>query len=267
MMHGRLATLALVSACGSLALGGPWADASGPAARLTVGGSTAPAHSVTPTNTWHVTLSPAPDDLALAELSFRPRARGQSISRHTLALEATAPFGDDYMAAAAPISSAPSELRLLVMVVNRPSPLDDPVDVHVRLMARAALGAPVVWKLTDPFAHANGDPTPALCDLPLHGFSSLSGDELLPLRSQGAALPGLSAASAVAQAYDVACGLPYESSFQRDVISGMGSPTPPVPPGCMPCDPAPGYACPLVQPSICVAGAMGGARRSTAGAH
>jgi hypothetical protein len=72
---------------------------------------------------------------------------------------------------------------------------------------------------------------------------------------------GLRAAAAVAQAYDVVCGLPYEASFGH-LVAGAApppapsppapTPTPPVtppppspgPPRCAPCNPSPGYACP-----------------------
>ena len=65
---------------------------------------------------------------------------------------------------------------------------------------------------------------------------------------------------AVAQAYDVVCGLPHASSFQRAVTRGLPAPqSPPV--GKLPgegCKPAPGYACPGAVGSASQAVAAGG---------
>ena len=167
------------------------------------------------------------------------------------------PFGDDYLAAAVPRLQTPGAPWALVLLVNRPSALLDPVSVHVRLTARRTLGTPVVWKLTDPLTHPDTGLTPALCNLALHG-GALGESDLRPLHSRGAALAGFDAASAVAQAYDVVCGLPYASSFEQAVRQSSG---------CTPCDPPPGSACPLVaQPGICAAPVAGGARRAPAGA-
>jgi hypothetical protein len=156
----------------------------------------------------------------------------------------------------------------------------DPVTVHLRLRARTQLGRPVVRRLADPFARAASASRPAVCDLALHG-AALSPAEVQPLSASGAALSGFDAAAAVAQAYDAVCALPYESAFAQAVgqpaaqspppsPSPTPSPTPPAPgpPVCAPCDPAPGFACPLsIGPDICVADAAPGARRASAGGH
>jgi hypothetical protein len=85
---------------------------------------------------WRLDLSPTPGDLALAQISFHPSASGQAISGRTVRIAATDPFGDDYLALAAPVSRTGGWLRALVLVVNRTSPLADPVDVRLRLTTR-----------------------------------------------------------------------------------------------------------------------------------
>jgi hypothetical protein len=243
MMRSRWRSLALLTGCGALVLGAAAAGAGQEASstKAAVRGSDARP----PTRTWNLTLSPAPNDLALAEISFHRAHLGARISGRTLRVSISGPFGADYMALATPIVSTPGDLRAVVVVVNRPSPLMDPADVHLRVTARRGLGAPVVWKLANPFSQPHPGLTPALCDMPLHG-PALSGSQLLALSSRGSPLTGFGVATTVAQAYDVACGLPYESSFAQAVT---GSSTPRSP-GCFPCDPSPGYYCPLVQPYI-----------------
>lgn len=211
--------------------------------------------------TWRLTLSPQPDNLALTQIEFHV-GRAQRITPATLSLLASKPFGANYIAAATPRRGTPGTLRVLVLIVNRPSPLLDPVAVSLRLRARRSWGSPLIWKLSDPFGHPSGGLTPALCDVPLGG-PALAASQLRALRSQGVALVGFDAAGAVAQAYDVACGLPYEADFAQDVTATPA----PRPPLCTPCDPAPGYACPLQQPDICAAPAADAARRLPAAAH
>jgi hypothetical protein len=265
MMRSRWRSLASLTACGLLVLVAAAAGASRMAQGTDAAARTGHARSLM--RTWNVTLSPAPNDVALAEIVFRRGSRHEAISKRTVGVRATAPFGDDYMATAAPVSRTTGELQVLVVAVNRPSPLADPVNVHLRLTVPRVFGTPVVWKLANPFARRAAGLTPALCNLPLHG-PTLSGSALLPLRSQGAALAGFGPASAVAQAYDVACGLPYEGSFELAVAGSTPSPSPtPPPPVCAPCDPPPGYVCPMVQPSVCVAPVSSAAKRAAAGAH
>ncbi len=297
MMRLCLASLALLAACGSQAFG----DApSGAVERESAGlAGAARAGARPPERVWSVTLSPAPGDFSLIEIGFHG-ARRRAISSRSLQLAVHGPFGDHYLAAAAWRSRATGTAGALVLVVNRPSPLIDPVGVHLRISARRALGRAFVWRITDPLSRPTGGLTPALCNLPQGGASSGAAG-LHALGSHGPALAGFSTASAVAQAYDLVCGLPYASSF-RVVVgggcpSGSGaapvaalccppnaicatapsppaspspSPAPPAspPPGCAPCNPPPGYACPLVPaPNVCVAPVSGGARRAAAGAH
>jgi hypothetical protein len=272
MMRSRWGSLVLLTACGSLAFAGCAAGATRAPESTDAHASRSPVR--VPTRTWNVTVSPMPDDLALAEISFHPTAPRQAISGRTVRVSATAPFGDDYMAYAAPVSKTDGWLRLLVLVVNRPSPLADPVDVHLRVTARSTLGKPVVWTLSSPLAHPNRSLTPALCDLPFHG-SSLGASGLRALGSRGASLPGFGVASSVAQAYDVACGLPYESAFVHDVahpsnVPGAPVPAPGPPVGKLPgegCVPAPGYACPGAVSNASPGTAAEGSRRAPAGAH
>ncbi|MGD0455537.1 MAG: hypothetical protein ABSB69_18280 [Solirubrobacteraceae bacterium] len=231
-----------------------------------------------------MTLSPTPDDLSLAEIDFHGSGR-QEISGRSLQVAVSGPFGDDYLAVAVPRFRTPAAQRALVLLVNRPSPLADPVSVHLRLTALRSLGVPVVRRLGDPFRRHAGGRTPALCNLPLHG-SALSASEVRPLHSRGQALAGFDAASAVAQAYDVVCGLPYASSFAQAVEQPSPAPPSPAPPespspappapspappgGKLPgegCIPAPGYACPAAVRGAASAAAVDGARRALAGAH
>jgi hypothetical protein len=278
MMRFVLTPLTLLAVCGALAVTGAIAS---PSARSEVHGSAAASAA----HGWPFTLSPAPDDLALAQVGFPRAGRGQQISRASLKLAAQGPFGDDYLVLAALRAGTGRTRRALVLLVNRPSALLDPVSVRLRLTARATLGSPVVRRFADPFARASSAPKPALCDLALHG-SALSAAQLGPLLSRGEALAGFGAASAVAQAYDAVCGLPYTSSFAQAVgqpapvtpLPPSPSPSPPPapsppppapgPPVCAPCDPAPGYACPLsIGPDICAAPVALGAMRVPAGAH
>lgn len=210
----------------------------------------------------HATLSPAPGDLALAEISFHGPSR-ERISAHTLQVAVSGPFGDDYMATATPRFSTPGGPRALVLLVNRPSPLLDPASVRLSIAVRASLGAPTVRTLADPFTRPAAEPTPAICDL-RRQRSAIGASELSVLGSRGVALAGLGAASAVAEAYDLTCGLSSASSFKRAIEQSSPaplpapaspeapSPTPPAPSPAPPvaklpgegCVPTPGYACP-----------------------
>jgi hypothetical protein len=271
MMHPLLAKLALLTVCGSLLATADCVGASLGAHDGVRASAAAPA-----SHAWPLTLSPAPDDLALAEVGFPRAARGQRVSRSSLRLATVGPFGDDYLVLAEPLVGAGRTPRALALLVNRPSALLDPVAVHLRLTASAALGRPLIRKSADPFARAGSASKPSLCDLALHG-APLSAAEVRPLLSRGNGLTGFDAASAVAQAYDAVCGLPYVSSFAQAVGQPAAetpspSPTPspptPGPPVCTPCAPAPGYACPLsIGPDICAAAVGGGGRRVSANAH
>jgi hypothetical protein len=256
MMRRPLTTLVLVVTLGLLMLGAALAIAiktRGPAA--TRAGAAASGR-----RSWPVTLSAAPGDFALAELSFDRAPRAQLAASGSPRIAVSGPFGDDYLVAAALRLAKPGVPRVLVLLVNRPSPLLDPVSVHVRLAVSRSLGAPLVRTFADPLARGTGARAPLLCNLALHG-SALEASEVRAPRSRGQALAGFDAAEALAQAYDVACDLPHANSFAQAVErSGPPSslptetppptqpPSPPAPPvGKLPgegCVPAPGYACP-----------------------
>ncbi len=215
-----------------------------------------------------VHVSPAPGDLALVELSFNGHARVR-LSAHALRVAVSGPFGDDYLASAAPLRGA----RAFVLVVDRPSPLEDPASVALLVRAQRGLGAPRTTVVTDPFS----DPrvaSRALCALP-HAGASLSAAGLRALGSHGTAISGFSAAAAVAEAFDVACGLPYERAFREVVtrpaavpVAPAPAPPAPRPPGCTPCPPEPGIACPLaLAPDICEASLAPPMRPQAASAH
>jgi hypothetical protein len=267
MMRRTSTTLPLLVACISLVAVASAALA--PTAPAAARASAAGAPSQSAKRTWRLTLSAAPDDLSRAQGSFHARGR-QPLSERSLAVAVEGAFGDDYLAVATPRLAAPGVERALVLLVNRPSPLLDPVYVHVSLVARGALGTPVVRKLANSFARAPSAPRPALCDLGLHGDAALEASALAPLGSRGTPLSGFGAAAAVAQAYDVSCSLSYSSEFASAVGHATSeapgspeapeSPSPPTPvpspPHCTPCNPQPGYACPLaLGPNICVADA------------
>jgi hypothetical protein len=293
MMRFRLALLTLLAACVSQAFAGAPAGAVEPASGAL---ASVQAPSARAPRAWPLTLSPAPGDLALVQIAFR-RSPRQGLSSRSLRVSVRGAFGDHYLAVAVPRSSTPSGARALVLLVNRRSALLDPVRVHLRVSARRALGAATVWRLTDPLSRPTSGLTPALCDLPLRG-GSLSGSRLRSLGSHGRSLTGFAPAEAVAQAYDLTCGLPYAGSFKQALAPACSpsastpgalccppnaicapAPTPPAPvppppapppeaPGCKPCAPPPGYACPLAQsPSVCITPASAGARRAVLGAH
>jgi hypothetical protein len=260
-MRRPLTMLTLATMCGLLALvavaalGAKLITSSGASvARTDVGAGP---------RAWHVTLSPAPDDLALAEISFHAASRERP-STASLHVAPSGPIGDDYMVVAVPRFATPRASRVLVVLVNRPSPLLDPASVRLRITARRSLGVPTDHELSDPFTRPAvvSAARPAVCNLPLHG-APLTGAQLTALVSRGSPPAGLDAANVVAQGYDVACGLPYAAAFERAVeqpsstsplpptpsppapTPSTPSPSPPV--GKLPgegCKPEPGYACP-----------------------
>ncbi len=251
MMRRPLTKPMLVAVCGSLVFLAGCAAGAGGAKSASLGARHDPPRAAT--RTWTITLSPAPDDLALAQIAFRGAAPTARVTGASLQVAVSGPFGDDYLASSA--VRLPGGPRALVLLVNRPSPLEEPVDVRMRVTALRKLGTPVVSRLADPFVRSASAPRPGLCDLPLHGVA-LSPSQLSPLRSRGAPLAGFAGTNAVAQAYDVVCSLPFAGSFEQAVThSGAGSTSPvpspqppPAPPvGKLPgegCVPAPGYACP-----------------------
>jgi hypothetical protein len=256
MMRRPLTTLLLVATCGVLVLGAGLAVAieAGTGAR---GGRGA---QVSHRRNWHVRMSAAPNDMALAEATFREPGRGRRISSGSLRVSVGSPFGDDYLVAAALQLPTRGGLRVLVVLVNRPSPLLDPVSVSVGIAAPWGLGAPVVRESADPLSRLAGARTPLLCDLALHG-AALGASELRTLHTRGQALAGFNAPNALAQAYNLVCGLPYSSAFKQALTSSAvpvspappesnppaPSPVPSPPVGKIPgegCVPTPGYACP-----------------------
>jgi hypothetical protein len=256
MMRRSLTTLMLVVTLGLLMLGAALAIAikvrghAGTRARAAASG----------TRSWPVTMSAAPGDFALAELRFDRAPRAQLAASSSPRMTVSGPFGDDYLIAATLRLAKPGVPRVLVLLVNRPSPLLDPVSVHVRLAVSRSLGEPSLRAFADPLVRGTGARAPLLCNLALHG-SALKAAEVRPLRSRGEGLAGFDAAEAVAQAYDVICDLAHASSFEQ-AVEHAGSPPPspaetpsptqppssPAPPvGKLPgegCVPAPGYACP-----------------------
>jgi hypothetical protein len=257
MMRRPSTTLLLVVTCAALLLAAALAVAT---AAGTSSGTAAGRDDAASVRSWPLSMTAAPDDMTLAEVSFQKATHGQQLSGSSLQVAVGTPFGDDYLAAGAVRLATASVPRLLVLLVNRPSALLDPVSVHVRLTASAALAQPVVRSLANPLTRAAGAPTPALCELPLHG-SPLSASEVRPLHTRGQPLAGFDPAAALAQAYDVVCRLPYASAFKQAVAqpSAPSAPAPPI--GKLPgegCVPAPGYACPAAYRRLARPIAVGG---------
>lgn len=236
-------------------------------------------------HTRRITLrAPAPSDLSL-ELIDIPAPPQNAGGRRWLKLTASEPLGADYIAAArvdipVPGTSRAAALPVLVLIVNRPTGLDDPTALNLTLSAHDLLGVPSVHSAIDPFTRASTGSTPRLCGL-LGSRGAPTAGELQVLLSRGSPLSQLSSSSALIDAYEVVCGLHYPASFKRDVRGESTGISPPVaepsppapepaplpePPHCIPCDPAPGYACPLIaQPNLCIARSAG--RRAGAGSH
>src|SRR5580704_795911 len=150
-------------------------------------------------HTWSLRLAPAPDDLALAQIRF-PRAGRRAVARALLHIEIQAPFGADYLAVAAPsISLSTAGAQVLVLLVNRPTALEDPVSVRLRLSTGGRLAEHQVRRVENPFAETPSPATRDLCDLATRG-PTLQGSDLTPLRSAGAPLAEFGVAAAVAQA-------------------------------------------------------------------
>jgi len=269
MMRRPLTTLTPVAACGLLSLAAI-ALVSGQSA----GSETARARGAGEAmRTLRLSMSPSPGDLALAQISFA-NARGAPLERRSLRVAVSGPFGEDYLAMAVLHVATKHGPAALVLLVNRPSPLLDPATVGLRISAQRSLGAPTVRRLANPFARHGGAPASSLCDLQRHGV--LSASSLSVLGTRGRALADFGAASAVAQAYDAACGLPYASSFKQAVersgAPGSPAPTPaePVPPVPTPGPPVgktPGEGCHPTAGRACPGAVTGAAPRAAAGAH
>jgi hypothetical protein len=264
MMRRPLTTLALVATCGLLALGAI-ALLSGQSA----GSETARARTAgAAMRTWPLSISAAPGDLALAEISFA-NADGTRLERRSLQVAVSGSFGDDYLATAVLHATTRRGPAALVLLVNRPSPLLDPAAVALRVSAQRALGAPSVRRLANLFSRPAGAPAPALCEPQRHG--ALGASSLSVLGTRGAALTGFAAAGAVAQAYNVACALPYSSSFEQAVersgASGSQAPTPSEPEPTPPLGKIPGEGCHPTAGRACPGAVAGATARAAAGAH
>jgi hypothetical protein len=230
------------------------------------------ARSSSPWRVLRLSVSPAPGDFVLEELAFRGAGR-RRLSASSLHVMVKGPFGDDYVAGA--WLSTPAGRRALVLVVNRPSPLLDPSNVHLVLSWQARLGSPFRRAALNPLA-AGAAPAPsALCALEGRGLP-LGSVRLHMLGTQGARIGAIAPASAIADAYDTSCGRPVEPAFAQALSRACSErcepiPTPPpetAPPGCGGCDPRPDYACPLVAtPAVCVASPGSGARRTSTGSY
>lgn len=223
-------------------------------------------------------LAPAPSDFSLLEVRF-PSARRDRVSYKTLKLTGPRAFGADYLGVAALRAPLAREGLALALVVDRPSPLMDPARVTLHLRSASILGAERLLAAGNVFAHLSAT-RPRFCALS-SGGEALAGSDLLPLSHRGASLDGFDTVTSVAEAYDASCGLAYSRDFAEQVQGGGAecqtgatdtgglccpptamcapAPTPepvppaPQPPGCTPCDPSPGRACPLAHADVCVA--------------
>ena len=269
-------TAAVFFALSATALGAVLAP-SGTLARGAGGGARAvPARAVTAgrARSSQVTLAAAPGDLALAIVRFPAARRRASLSAHSLRAGAVGAFGDDYLAVEALAGRHGRSSVALILLVNRVTALLDPTAVSVHLRSARSLRAPAPAALANPFAGAPGVPTPdpskAPCGL-TPGAAPLAASALAPLGTRGEPLPGFVAAEAVAEAYDAVCAIadPHAAAFQQAVHPSSTCqpgavccpPTaicapPPIepPPKCVPCNPRPGYACPLqTSTDVCIA--------------
>jgi hypothetical protein len=208
---------------------------------------------------WPVTVSANPGDVSLVQIAF-PRAGSAKVSAATLDVRAPAVFGSDYLAVAA-VRTAHGGARALVLLANRPSPLNDPSRPALEVRARRVLGPPAVLGVQNVLARTSSASRPPLCDLSLHG-APLTAGGLSMIGGAGRALTGLGGAQALAQAYDIACDLPNPGTLREALSLPMGG-------GCTPCDPAPGYACPLVAATtvICAGPVRSGLRAPAGPTH
>ena len=226
------------------------------------------------------TLDPSPGDLELLEVEF-PRQRRQSISAASLGFSVRGPFGDDYLAVSTQRRRPHGDLLALALVVNRPSALEDPASVRLVLRSSRVLGAPHALRLQNPFTSAAspkvlGKVSADLpCQVPRAGASMQASDLRVVGPGRGVALTGFGASAAVADAFDALCGLAYPTAF-KTAVHGQApagpEPTPvpptPEPPRCPPCNPKPGFACPLeTRPAICPAAAPAARRPAAPASH
>lgn len=262
MMRFLLASIALLAASVSTATAASHTRSEGP-----------PGHSASAHHALRLTLSPAPDDLALAEVGFHGRGR-RTMSARSLHVAVRGALGDDYMASAW-LGSRVGR-RALVLVVNRPTSLLDLTGVDLALSWREDLGSAFKHVSANPITAAGSGPRSSFCSLTPPGVS-LSPSALHLLGSRGTKLGEASPSTAVAQAYDLSCGRPSDPAFRQAVTGACSAqtscepaPAPPekAPPGCGVCNPRPGYACPLVAaPAVCPAPVAGGTRQVSTGSY
>ncbi|MHB8531154.1 MAG: hypothetical protein ACYDC2_00385 [Solirubrobacteraceae bacterium] len=166
-------------------------------------------------------LAPAPSDLTLAEVRF-PRSGRQALKGADLRLAPSGPLGADYLVLGAVLHPGRGGARALVLLVNRPTALLDPARVVLRLRSAGTLGPARPRSSANVLARSSSSPRAAVCDLPLGG-KPLAAGGVRTLSAKGAALPGFSAAWALAAAYDAACGLTYPATFEQ-AIQGAAEP-------------------------------------------
>jgi hypothetical protein len=215
-----------------------------------------------------VVVSPAGGDFALTQLSF-PRAHGRGLTPRSLRLQPRTWDADDAIAMATPAHPRGRARVALLLIANRVTNLAEPLSVRLRALAAADLGPLRVRSLQNPIERRQ--PPPAwLCGLASHGRAP----RLRPLGAHGRPIPGLGAAGAVSQAFEIACGLPagtqLKAALAPPVPVPAPKPSPPAPehPECAPCDPRPGFACPLAaKPAYCIARRERTAPATAGGAH
>ncbi len=203
-------------------------------------------------------VSPVEGDFALTRLSF-PAAHGRALTRSSLRLLAPSFSADDAIALATPASPRGGARVALLLVADRPTNLAVPISVKVSALAGAGLGPVRIKSLQNPIGRHRAPPA-WLCGLASRGRAPA----LRALGARGRPLAGLGTAGAVAQAFEIACGLPAGPQLKAALAPPRPVPAPPAPerPECAPCNPRPGYACPLAaRPAYCVA------RREGTGAH
>jgi hypothetical protein len=229
-------------------------------------------------HTFSVALSASQHDATLLQIRF-PHGGRQALSPSALHVAVVGAFGDDYMALAAPKRTGRRGPEALLVLANRPSALLDPVSVHLRIRARASLGKPVLVHLVNLLYNDYARPPTGLCTLTLVS-EPLAPAAVAPLAHRGTAVSGFSVAEAVAAGYDAACSNVSPAAFKSALApqpapGGCGSacepapvPPSPGPPHCTPCDPAPGFACPLsASTAVCVASKDETSLAAAAAAH
>ncbi len=208
-----------------------------------------------------VVVSPAEGDFALTRLSF-PAAHGRALTRSSLRLLAPSFAADDAIALATP--GEPSRGRSRRSAARRRP-------AHEPRRADLGEGAPRWPAPASGRSGSRASRTRSVATGRRRAGCAGSPPTAAPRRSARSAptaarLAGLNTAGAVAQAFEIACGLPAGPQLKAALAprTRPAEPAPPAPerPECAPCNPRPGYACPLAaRPAYCVA------RREQTGAH